>query len=93
MIIDSTIEICPSPSDSDLCFIHASRSADRLSIATPAFLELWYVATNPPQDCGVGSNYSGFDQHLRQIQIAGLIRDVPLDAEDDDRAVEVTTMK
>ncbi len=46
LFIYCTVEIRPSPSDFDIRLIDTPRSADRTSVAQPAFLELWNEAVN-----------------------------------------------
>jgi hypothetical protein len=91
--IDSAVEVCPSPSDLNICFVHSPLSAGGPSIATPAFLELRYEALNPSQDSSVGDIHAALGHHLDQVAIAELIGDVPSDTENNDRVVEVAATK
>ena len=54
LLIDRSIEISQSPLDFDVRFVHSPCRANRSSMATPAFLDLWNVTLNPSEDCCVG---------------------------------------
>lgn len=60
---------------------------------TPVFLELWDVALDPSQDCGVRDIDSALSHHFYQVAIAELVGNIPADTENDYSAVEVAATK
>jgi hypothetical protein len=46
VLIDGTVEVTPSPSDSDVSLVHAPRGADGPCVTAPAFFELRHEALN-----------------------------------------------
>jgi hypothetical protein len=93
VLIDCPVEVTPSPSDLDLCFVHTPRRADRSGVAIPALLELRDIALDPSQDCCMRGIDPSLGHHLNEIAAAQLVGDIPSDAENDDDVIEVATAK
>ena len=91
--IDSTVEVRPAPSDSDVRFVHAPRGADGSCVTGLTLLELRDVALDPSEDCRMRDSDSALGHHLDEVAVAQLIGDIPSDAENDDCAIKVATMK
>jgi len=83
VLIDSPIEITPSPSDLDVSIVHTPRRADRSSVAIPALLELRDIVLNPSQDCCMRDGDPSLGHHLDEVAVAQLVGDIPSDAVND----------
>ena len=92
-LTDRTIEIRPLPFDPDVRFVNAPRCTNRSRIATPSLLELWDVLLYPPQDSGVRDIHTALSHHLHQVSRAKFVIDIPTDAENNNRAIEVAATK
>ncbi len=93
LFIYCTLEIRPSPSDFDIRFIDTPRSADRTSVAQPAFLELWNEAVNPSQDRRMRDTYPAFSHHVDQIAVAQFVGDIPANTENNDGPIKMATIE
>ena len=92
-LIDCTIQVSPPSSDSDVRFINTPRCTDRSRIAAPPLRELRDGALDPSRNGCMRDIDTALSHQLYQVAVAQLISDVSSDAENDDGAIKVATMK
>ena len=58
-----------------------------------SFVDLWRVALNPSENCGMVYTQSTLSHHLFDIPVRKLVAAVPANAEEDERRLEVTPLE
>ncbi len=93
VLIDSSKQLFPFATDSNISLIYAPRPGTGTLIATDPLLDLGRIALNPAEDRGWVDLYTALLHHLGEIAVADAVLAVPAHAEQDDLNWEVTALE